>query len=124
MLVAMSLLTACVVLPERRGHGPERVMIAPMLPPLVVLDIEPFYFHNGFHYHYVNDRWFYARSKNGPWAALPRDRYPKEVRFKSRDHDNRDNDRRHDNRDNDRRHDNRDNDRRHDNRDHEGRYDD
>jgi hypothetical protein len=93
MFIAVSLLTACVVVPAGRGHHSDGVMIAPVLPSLVVLDAEPYYFYSGYHYHYTNSRWLYSRSKNGPWADLPRDRYPKEVRFKSRGHDQRNDDR-------------------------------
>lgn len=88
-LLALSLLTACVVMP---GHG----VVVPYLPPLVVLDVEPYYYYEGYHYHYNNDRWHYARSKRGPWADLPRDHYPKELKFKGKhrergghDHDER-----------------------------------
>jgi hypothetical protein len=84
MLVAVSLLTACVVTPAGRGHR-SGVMIAPILPSVVVLETEPYYFYSDYYYHYTNDRWYYSRSRNGPWADLPRDHYPKEVRFKERD---------------------------------------
>jgi len=85
VLLLTSLLSACVVLPGgRRGHGPDGVLIAPLLPSIVVLETEPYYFHSGFHYHYDNGRWFYARSRGGPWIDLPRDRYPREVRFKGK----------------------------------------
>ncbi len=100
-LIVGSLLTACVVAPGG-GHGPGGVMIAPFLPPVVVLDVEPYYFYDNFHYHYTNDRWFYSQSRRGPWAELPRERYPREVRFKRQDrrqdHDRRDRDRYRDNR--------------------------
>ena len=104
MLIAVSLLTACVLAPEGgRGHRSGGVVIAPLLPPVVVLEAEPYYFYEGFTYHYTNDRWYYSQSRRGPWAELPRDRYPKEVRYKGqhgkqnrdrdrergRDHDNR-----------------------------------
>lgn len=101
VLVTASLLTACAVVPAgRHGHGPQGVVVAPVLPAIVVLDVEPFYFQSGFYYHYDRGRWYYARSKRGPWADLPRDRYPREVRFKGknkkrdkhrdgRDHDDR-----------------------------------
>ena len=89
-LIAVSLLTACEVVPA--GHGRERergyrsdeVVIAPILPSIVVLDAEPYYYYSGFTYYYKNDRWFYSRSRNGPWADLPRDRYPRGVKFKGR----------------------------------------
>lgn len=86
MVIAVSFLTACAVVPAgRSGYPSGGVMIAPLLPPVVVLDVEPYYYHSDFHYHYTNDRWYYSRSRSGPWAELPRDRYPKEVRYKGRD---------------------------------------
>jgi hypothetical protein len=85
-LVVGSLLTGCVAVPGgSRGHHPGSVVVAPLLPPVVVLGIEPYYFHGDFHYHYTNGIWFYSRSRRGPWIELPRDRYPKEVRFKKKD---------------------------------------
>ena len=95
MLMAVSLLTACMVVPAGRGHRSDGVMIAPILPPVVVLEAEPYYYYSDYHYHYTNDRWFYSNSRSGPWAELPRDRYPMEVRYKGkggkhgrdRDHD-------------------------------------
>jgi hypothetical protein len=68
------------------GHGPrgEGVVVVPALPSIVVLEEEPYYFQSGYHYHYRDDRWFYSSSRSGPWVELPRDRYPKEVRFKGR----------------------------------------
>lgn len=90
-LLAASLLTACVVMPR---HG----VVAPYLPPVVVLDVEPYYYYDGFHYHYNRDRWYYSSSRGGPWYDLPRDHYPKELRFKGRGgrHGGRDHDDRHD----------------------------
>jgi hypothetical protein len=98
MLIAVSLLAACMVVPtDRRGYGSGGVVVAPLLPQVVVLDVEPFYFYSDFVYHYTNDRWYYSQSRRGPWAELPRDRYPREVRYKGKggkhgrgwDHDNR-----------------------------------
>jgi len=87
MLLAVSMLTACVVLPDGRGHHRDGGVIVPLLPPLVVLDLEPYYYYGGFHYHYLDDRWYYSRSRSGPWIDLPRDHYPNEVRFRGRDRD-------------------------------------
>ena len=104
MLMAVTLLPACMVVPAGRGHHSEGVMIAPVLPHVVVLEAEPYYYYSDYHYHYTSDRWYYSRSRNGPWAELPRDRYPKEVRFKGgkhnrgRDDNQRDRDRDHDDR--------------------------
>lgn len=123
-LIGASLLAACVVAPSgRHGRGGQGgVMIAPLLPSVVVFDAEPYYYQEGYHYHYVNNTWYYAKSRNGPWRDLPRDRYPREVKYKGRggghDHDNRRDGNRHDDnrRDNDRRYDNqRDDDRNYDN---------
>lgn len=85
MLIVGSLLTACVAVPGGwNGHRSGGVIIAPFLPSVVVLDVEPYYFYADFHYHYINGTWFYSKSRRGPWAELPRNRYPKEVRFKKR----------------------------------------
>ena len=85
VIIAASLLTtACVYPPPGDGYdSPEYGESGPaVLPPMVILDADPFYYYNGYHYHYLNGRWFYSRSKNGPWNDLPRNRYPREVRFK------------------------------------------
>lgn len=71
--------TGCLVVPGRHGQP---VLLAPPLPPIVVFDTEPYYVQSGYHYHYQNDGWYYSQSRNGPWVSLPRDRYPKEVRYR------------------------------------------
>jgi hypothetical protein len=73
-------LAGCVMVPGPGGRG---VALVPRLPPVVVLGEEPYYAQDGYHYHYRNDGWAYSRSRNGPWSDLPRDRYPKEVRFRN-----------------------------------------
>lgn len=80
-LLTALVLAACVVVPEHSGHDH---VIAPALPGVVILDVEPYYFHGGFYYHYHGDRWSYSRERAGPWRDLPRDRYPGEVRYKNR----------------------------------------
>lgn len=105
-IVMVSMLLAGTVMSMgRRDHGPDIVVSVPVLPSIVVLEAEPYYFHSDYHYHYNNNCWYYSKSRNGPWAELPRDRYPKEVKYKGRDgkhyndRDERDrNDRDHDNR--------------------------
>lgn len=77
------LLSACAVVPVG-PPGREKVMFIPILPPIVVLGAEPYYYHQGYHYHYRGSRWYYSRSRSGPWLDLPRDHYPKELRFKDR----------------------------------------
>lgn len=106
MLIAASLLTACMVVPTGRGHRSDGVMIAPFLPSVVVLETEPYYYYSDYHYHYTSDRWYYSKSRKGPWAELPRDRYPKEVRYKGKGWKH-DRDRYDDHRDRDRDHDDR-----------------
>jgi hypothetical protein len=83
-LLAMFLLVGCVVGPGPRGSG---IVVVPALPSIVVLEEEPYYYQGGYHYYYQNDRWSYSNSRSGPWVELPRDRYPKEVRFKGRDNE-------------------------------------
>jgi len=75
------LLVGCWVGPDRHGSG---IVVVPALPSVVVLEEEPYYYQSGYHYHYQNNIWFYSSSRSGPWVELPRDRYPKEVRFKGR----------------------------------------
>jgi hypothetical protein len=82
-LLAVALLPACVVAP---AHGP--YVVAPALPVMVELDVVP-YFYGGFYYTYHprDQHWRYSRSRTGPWIELPRDRYPREIRYKDRDRD-------------------------------------
>ncbi len=82
-LLAALLCTGCFVAAGPHGAG---IGIAPPLPIVVELE-DPYYNHRDFHYYYNNDRWFYSRSRGGPWIDLPRDRYPKEVRRKGKGHD-------------------------------------
>ena len=93
-LLAALLLPACVVTPADRG--PDYV-VAPALPLIVELGVEPYYFHGGFYYYYQDrdHRWSYSRARTGPWRDLPRDRYPREIRYKDRDGRDRDRDRDH-----------------------------
>lgn len=89
------LLNACVVTPAHRGPG---MVVAPALPIIVELDVEPYYYQGGYYYFYDNDNWRYSNSRSGPWTDLPRSHYPKETRFKghtggrggNQDHDRRD----------------------------------
>ena len=91
VLLGVFLFVGCVVGPGRHGSG---VVVVPALPLIVELETEPYYYQSGYHYHYQNDRWFYSNSRSGPWAELPRDRYPRETRFKGRGHErDRDDDR-------------------------------
>jgi hypothetical protein len=73
------MLAGCLMAPESRHR---EVVLAPPLPPIVVLGDEPYYVSGGYHYHYRNDGWYYSQSRSGPWVELPRDRYPREVKFK------------------------------------------
>lgn len=79
-----ALLPACVVVP---ADGPDYV-VAPALPVTVELDLVP-YFYGGFYYyyHHQDHRWSYSRAKTGPWKELPKERYPREIRYKDRGHD-------------------------------------
>jgi len=102
-LLTASLLSACVVTPTHRGG---EFVVAPALPLIVELGTEPYYYHSGYYYYYHNDRWSYSNERTGPWVDLPRDRYPREVRYKGRGDDrgkghgdDRDRDRDHDYRD-------------------------
>jgi hypothetical protein len=50
----------------------------------VELGVEPYYFQSGYYYYYRDNRWIYSNARTGPWYDLPRDRYPREVRYKDR----------------------------------------
>lgn len=80
--VVAIMLTACVVVSGPPGYDVE---VAPPLPPVVVLEGEPYYFQSGYYYFYQNDGWRYSRSRSGPWTKLPRSRWPKEIRHRGRD---------------------------------------
>ena len=55
--------------------------------PIVVELADPYYVHGGYHYYHNNDQWYYSQSQGGPRVHLPRDRYPKEVRYKGKGQD-------------------------------------
>ena len=74
-------LNGCAVSPGYNGG----VMIAPALPVVVELGTDPYYYHGGYYYHYDNNNWRYSSSRTGTYTELPRDRYPKETRYKGRD---------------------------------------
>lgn len=83
LLLSTLLCSGCAVVAGPRGTG---YAIVPPLPLVVELE-EPYYLHGGYQYYYNNDRWYYSHSQGGPWVDLPMDRYPKEVRHKSKGHD-------------------------------------
>ena len=60
--------------------------IAPPLPTVVELGDNPYYTRGSYHYYYNNDHWYYSHARNGPWRNLPRNHYPREVRFRGRHH--------------------------------------
>lgn len=78
-LLVTCMLSGCYIVPGPHGEG---VSIVPALPAVLVLDTEPYYYQGGYHYYYHDNAWFYARSRSGPWVALPRDRYPHETRYR------------------------------------------
>jgi hypothetical protein len=78
MIFAALVSAACVM--SSGPHG-TRVAVVPVLPVVVELEA-PYYFYGGYYYYYSSNRWFYSHSQGGPWTDLPRDHYPKELRFK------------------------------------------
>ncbi|MEI6645994.1 MAG: hypothetical protein WCP12_08150 [bacterium] len=86
MIISVVFVSGCLVTPGPHARSVP-LFLAPPLPPVVVFDTEqPYYVQEGYHYHYQNDRWFYSRSHSGPWTILPRDRYPREVRYRDGGH--------------------------------------
>ena len=78
-LLVSAILAGCVWVPDRQGGGSFWV---PVLPPVVELGPEPYYVYKGCHYYYRDGGWYYSRSGRGPWVVLPRDHYPREVRYR------------------------------------------
>jgi|GEM_PF-1578397 len=83
VIVPVVFVAGCLVTPPEAHVRTVPLLLAPPLPPVVVFETEqPYYVQEGYHYHYLNDRWYYARSRSGPWTILPRDRCPREVRYR------------------------------------------
>lgn len=95
-VVMLGLLISSTAMANGPRPAVDVVVSIPLLPPIVELREEPYYNHSGYYYFFDNGRWYYARSKGGPWVDLPRGHYPKETRYKGKsrrhDHDERDND--------------------------------
>ena len=83
IVLSVVMLASCAAYVGPHGAG---VAIAPPLPVSEEL-VDPYYVYGGYHYYYHDDRWYYSESKAGRWKDLPRDRYPKEVRYKGKGHD-------------------------------------
>jgi hypothetical protein len=84
VLLATFMFAGCVVTPGRGGYGVE---VAPALPAVIELDASPYYVHGGFYYFYHDNRWDYARTRNGPWRELPRSHWPREIRHRGEHRD-------------------------------------
>ena len=78
VIFATSMCLSCTATVGPYGAG---VAIAPPLPATVEL-VDPYYVYRGYHYYYHNDRWYYSQARDGRWIDLPRNHYPREVRFK------------------------------------------
>jgi hypothetical protein len=78
-LVLAPLLTDCVVAPAGRGG---EYVVAPALPLVVELGVDPYYYYSGYYYYYHDNRWSYSHARRGPWSDLPRDHYPRETRHR------------------------------------------
>jgi len=104
-LISAFLLSGCAI----GFGGPHRhsLVIVPALPETVELDADQYYVQNGYYYRYQGNVWVYSSSRQGPWSQLPRNHYPKQIRYRDQGNhgnDNHDNDRRdNDDRDHDKR---------------------
>ncbi len=79
LLFATFMLAGCVVAAPPPPPGYE-VEVAPPLPAVIELGVEPYYFYGGYYYFYDNDRWHFSRERKGPWRELPRSHWPREIR--------------------------------------------
>lgn len=74
-LLLTACMTACMV--ESRPGG--RVEAVPVLPEVVTVGPDGYFFHNGHHYFYDHDRWYHADSREGARRELPRSNWPRET---------------------------------------------
>ena len=72
------LLTGCLV----ETHPGGRVEAVPVLPEVVEVGPDGYFFHQGHHYFYDHDRWYHSDSRNGARRELPRSNWPRETRRK------------------------------------------
>jgi hypothetical protein len=75
LVTSALLLTGCQV-ETRPGGGVE---VVPILPAVVEIGPDGYFFHNGHHYFYDHDRWYYANSRDGEHRELPRSHWPRET---------------------------------------------
>jgi len=75
-VLAVLILSACMVA-HMPGGG---LQIIPILPTIVEVDADNYYYYDGYHYFYDNDRWYYSSSRNGQRSELPRNHWPRETR--------------------------------------------
>ncbi|HEX9859803.1 MAG TPA: hypothetical protein VGB23_01270 [Nitrospirota bacterium] len=64
--------------------APVAVIPVPPLPPLVVFDVDPFYYYEGYYYYLDGGAWYYSGTKGGKRVKLPKSHYPKEVKHKDK----------------------------------------
>lgn len=79
LMSSVFILTACLVR-STPGGGME---VIPILPTVVEIGDDNYYEHNGYHYFYSNDRWYYSDRRDGNRRELPRDHWPRETRHRS-----------------------------------------
>jgi hypothetical protein len=78
LILAALMCVSCAAYVGPHGAG---VSIGPPLP-YTMESANPYYAYSGRPDYYNNDRGYYAQSGSGPWRDLPRDQYPREVRYK------------------------------------------
>lgn len=78
LMFSVFILGACMVR-STPGGGVE---VVPFLPAVVEIGDDSYYAHNGYHYFYTNNQWYYSNSRNGSRRELPRDHWPQETRHR------------------------------------------
>jgi hypothetical protein len=81
-IVLAAALAGCAVYAPGPPGG--AVIIAPPLPAVVEFETEPVYTYQGYYYFYDNGAWYYSNARTGNRYFLPRDRWPRETRWKGR----------------------------------------
>lgn len=80
LMSSVFILTACMVRSTPSGG----LEIIPILPTVVEIDDDSYYQHNGYHYFYTNERWYYSNERDGRRTELPRSHWPRETRHRGR----------------------------------------
>lgn len=82
---SLLLLSACMMAPMHAGGA----HMIPFLPAVVEVGDDSYYAHDGYHYFYTGDRWYYSTTRDGQRSELPRSHWPRETHHRVGEHSRR-----------------------------------